>query len=139
MPTRRSQRPGYILLVTILVAGAVAIAIATSLLFLATNAGRMGLTIEQSSRALAYANTCMENALAALTADGTYAGDTSMLFSQGSCTIHAVGGSGNADRTICVDGASGAATRHLEATLSRVLPTAQFSIFRETPAITLCT
>lgn len=137
MPASRHRR-GYILLVTILVAGAVGVVIATSLLFLATNAGRMGLTIEQSGRALAYANTCMENALAALTADGTYAGNETTTFSNGSCHIYAIGGSGNASRHVCVRGASGSATRYLEATLSRVLPTAQFSVFRETPAITLC-
>jgi hypothetical protein len=139
MTALRTHRQGYILLVTILVAGAVGVAIATSLLFLATNAGRMGLTIEQSSRALAYANTCMENALAALVADGSYAGNATTTFTNGTCRIYNVGGSGNADRTVCVEGVSGSATRYVEANLSRVLPTPLFSIFRETPAITLCT
>lgn len=137
-PQAEPRRGGYILLVTVLVTGAVAVAVVSALLFLGTNASRMEITMEQSARAMAYARTCMESALLSLTQDGSYAGSGTQVFTYGTCRTLPVGGSGNAERTVCAEGVSGLTTRRIEASLSRILPTTQFSAMREVSDFTLC-
>ena len=133
-----SAKPGYIMLVTVLIVGAVATAVVASLLFIATNSARTALTLERSALAETYGMTCMETALSALFANGSYAGNVTQTYSRGSCEILAIGGSGNENRTVCVEAISSDVTRKWEASVSRILPSIRFSIFREIPEFTLC-
>lgn len=133
------HRQGYVFLVTVLIIGIVAVLIVSSLLFIATNAARTGLTLETSGRALNFASTCMESALLSLHTDGAYAGNETQTFTYGSCRVLAVGGSGNGQRTICTEGLSGSTTRRLEVTISRIIPSIRVVSWQEVPSFTLCT
>ncbi len=135
---RRASKPGYIMLVTVLVVGAVATAVVASLLFIATNSARTALTLERSALAETYGMTCMETALRSLFVNGSYAGGVSQTFTRGNCDILAIGGSGNEDRTVCVQATSSDVTRKWEANLTRIIPSIRFSAFHEVSDFTLC-
>ena len=134
----RASKGGYIFLVTVLIVGVVASAIVASLLYLATSAGRLSLTLEQSSRAVEYAYACADNALKSLRATGGYAGGETLTFGSGSCRILTIGGNGYADRTLCVEGMAGAVTRRMEIVLATLLPSVSVTSWDEVPAFTLC-
>ena len=81
------QISGYITLISVLIVGAVGIAIATSLLLLGLSSSRTSFTIEQSSQARALADACAEKAITSLIQDENYQGNETINLGQGSCDI----------------------------------------------------
>ena len=74
------------MLMTVLIIGAIGLAIATSLLLLGTGSLRTALTLQQSSHVKAHADSCSEEALLNISTNATYAGSGSASFTDGSCT-----------------------------------------------------
>lgn len=127
-----SHRPGYIFLITVLVIGAIATTAAVSLILLGIAAEQSGATVQQSAQALEMAQTCAERALRSLRADITYdGGETVTLDPGGTCTIHPIGGSGNDERTLCIEGLSGNALRRLEIAIADLYPRIRIDDWRE--------
>jgi hypothetical protein len=135
---RRAARGGYVFLITVLLVGAIAIAVVTSLLFLATNTARSALTLQQSSLSHSYAVSCAELALRSLRTSANYAGDETVSMPHGTCKIYDVQGSGYENLAVCVEGVSGSTTRRMELTVASVLPSVSVSSWQEVPVITLC-
>ena len=132
------SRPGYVFLVTVLLVGAVTSALVASMLLLATSASRSSLSIARSAEAIWLARSCAERALLAMRGDGGYAGGETFARGDGSCAIKEVGGEGNADRTLCVEGTSGGVTRRLEIRIVRLIPIALIRSWTEVSAFHLC-
>ncbi|PIQ76423.1 hypothetical protein COU78_06230 [Candidatus Peregrinibacteria bacterium CG10_big_fil_rev_8_21_14_0_10_49_24] len=135
---QHSQKPGYIFLLSVLVVGAVAVAITTSVLLLSTSAARTGLSLEQSGEALAYAQACADHALLLLRADNTYAGREQMAVGSGTCEILSVGGIGNENRTLCTEGVRGDTARRIEILIERILPSVTISTWQEVSSFVSC-
>jgi hypothetical protein len=134
----RAARPGYIFLVSVLVIGAIAAATTISMILLGLAAQQNGYSIVQSAQAWEYAQTCVERALRSLRSDPYYAGSERCVFTYGGCTLSAVGGEGNANRTICAQGTSGDAVRRAEVKVATLRPTTTIDTWRETASFTLC-
>lgn len=117
------RRPGYIFLLTVLVIGAIASVAATSLVLLGLARQQSSLAATQSAQALEFARTCVERGIRSLRSDLSYDGGLTATFSEGSCILRHLAGSGNRDRSLCAEGHSANAVRRLEVTLQRVLPT----------------
>ncbi|MDD5623443.1 MAG: hypothetical protein PHI23_01895 [Candidatus Peribacteraceae bacterium] len=123
---------------SVLAIGAIAMASIGTLLVVSLGVQRSGYTIQQSSQALVYAQSCAERALLTLREDSAYAGMEDITFSGGSCSILRVGGSGNENRSLCTEGAVGNTTRRLEIILKRLLPSTQVYSWQEVDVFSAC-
>lgn len=137
--THRSSHKGYVFLVTVLMIGAIASTTLLSLLLLGWAAEQNGALVERSQRAFEFMQTCAERSLRSLRLDPTYAGDETVTFSGGSCIIYPITGSGNADRTICIESISAPVTRRMEIQISRLFPRVIIRSWQEVTTFTYCT
>jgi hypothetical protein len=138
MILRLRRRPGYIFLISVLVIGAVASATSVSLILLGLASEQSGLTVVQSAQAIELAQACAERALLFLRSDLSYGGGETLVIPGGTCVIHHVGGSGNADRTLCLEGVSGLSTRRIEISVSAVYPSMLIGSWQEVDSFALC-
>ncbi len=106
---------------SVLVMGAIGVSVGLSLILLGIDAGRSNSALADSLRARGLADACAEHALNALRLSSSYAGDETIAFSLGTCSILPVQGAG-AEKTIRVSGASGGATRKIEIVTSALQP-----------------
>ncbi len=137
-PHASGRRSGYILLISILIIGAICSAILASLLMLGINAGQVSQSVQESNQALGLAAGCAEYALLQLRASPAYAGDEELTYSNGVCDVLAVGGVGNNNRLLCVEGDSGDAVRRIEIVVNQVLPQTKVYSWQEVPVFSLC-
>lgn len=132
------MRNGYVFLATVLLVGAIATAVVTSLLFIAVNGSRTTLVLQQSSLSHSYAMTCAEIALRSMRSNGSYAGSETVTMANGTCTVYAISATGDDGRVVCVEGTSGATKRRMEIVLSSLIPSVAITSWQEVPQITLC-
>lgn len=132
------SRPGYIFLITVLMIGAIASATLLSLLLLGWAAEQNGYLNQLSQQGMEYMQICTERSLRSLRLDPTYAGDERFVFGANSCYVHKIGGSGNLDRTLCVEGVSGNTTRRMELQIKRLFPQVVIGSWQEVTAFSLC-
>ncbi len=97
----RSSRPGAMLLMTVLIAGAVALTIGLSIALRGIGELDMGFSENQTLETLAIADGCAQEALLRLSRDSDYLGATGLTVGEGACNI-TVSGSGD-ERTVSVD------------------------------------
>lgn len=125
------QECGYITLLTVLIVSAVGAAVSVSLLLISIGSSKSELTYDESSRARALANACAENALERLRKQSSYTGNETLGFSQGSCEILPIGGSGNTNRTVEVVGTVGDIQRKVKVEILQIDPKMEISTWRE--------
>lgn len=125
---------GFVALVSVLVIGAVGVALATGLLWGGVGVLRTALTVEQSAQARAFANACVEYALKELRDSTSYAGGETLTFSEGSCDIETIGGSGNTNRTVQATGTAGSVVRRVEVEVAEVAPRMTLTSWQEVAA-----
>lgn len=132
------QRQGFILLITILIIGAIASAILSSLLLLGISSSQVSFSVQQSGEALAGAQACAEYALLQLRQSPSYAGNEFKTLGANECEILPIGGIGNNNRALCVEGTAGDTIRRLEIAISQILPQTQVYSWQEVSIFTLC-
>ena len=132
------MRPAYIFLLSVLFIAAIAVSIVGSYLLLSIASLQNGLALENATESIELAQSCAERALHTLLTDNAYAGGETVALLGGTCTIYAVGGYGNTDRVLCVEGVSGSNIRRLEISILQILPSIQISSWREVATITAC-
>jgi len=136
--THTTSRPGYVFLLTVLVTGVIAATSALSLMLLAWAAEQNGYLFGQSAQAYEYAQACAERTLRTLRSDLSYAGGETFSFTRGTCTVHALNGTGNNDRSLCIDATVGSTLRRIEVVVSQVRPTTRISSWEEVGSFTRC-
>ena len=132
------SRDGYIFLLSVLFVSAIAVSVVGSYLMLSIASMKNGMTFQSSSQSLELAHTCAERGLLKLFEDSGYAGSETLNFTEGTCEILKTGGFGNENRTVCVEGISGAHTRRFEIIISALLPSIQIYSWQEVATITAC-
>lgn len=120
---------GYVILLSVLVVGAVGLAIAISLLLLGTGSARTAFALEQSNQAKALANACAEEALEQVRASG-FTGSGSLTLGQGGCTYTVTSGGGS-NRQIVTTGIVGTIARKVNITVSSYSPQITISSWQE--------
>lgn len=133
-----AAQPGYIYLLSVLVVGTIAIAITASVLLLSTSAASTGISLQQSSEALALAQSCADHAMLKLRSDSGYAGNETLVLGNGTCNILAIGGIENENRTLCTEGLRGDTARRLEILIERILPSVTVYSWQEVTAFISC-
>ena len=134
----RSSHSGYIFLVSVLVIGAIATATTLSLLLLGWAAEQDGFLAIQSHQALENAHTCAERTLLSLRKDPTYGGDETFTLTNGSCTVREIGGSGNENRTVCVEGDDGLTVERMEIKIAHLFPFIVVGSWQNVSDFSLC-
>ena len=115
------NRRGYITLISVLVVGAVGVAIATALLMLGLTSSRTGFALVQSNQAKALANACAEEALQQIRDLTPYVGTGGLSIGSGTCT-YTVTSQGGQNRTIASLGTVGTTLRKVEVILDQIYP-----------------
>jgi hypothetical protein len=82
------QSNGYVLLLSVIFLGAIAVTIAGSLLFLGLSRGQTDFTALQAAQARALSEACAETALTNLQENSSYAGGETIILNNGNtCNI----------------------------------------------------
>jgi hypothetical protein len=133
-----AARPGYVFLISVLVIGAISATTAISLVLLGLASELTGFSVAQSAQAYELAQTCAERSLLSLRKDPAYAGSETFTLTGGTCTVQSIGGTGNANRTVCVEGHSADIVRRLEIGVARLYPSVRIASWEEVPSFSLC-
>ncbi len=113
---KRARQQGYVALMTVLIVGAAATAIATVLLAVGADSARYTLAEQQSRQARSLALACGQEALQQLHDNVAYTGtDVPLTLGQGNCT-YTVGVADGAVRVISAVGTVGTLTKKIQAT-----------------------
>jgi len=133
------RHSGYVLLLATLFVGAIASIVLTSVLLLGTNSSLVHFSVEQGAKALAAAHACAEIALQTLRENPGYAGNQFYYpDSVETCEVLLIGGTGNTNRLLCVEGTTGNTVRRLEIVIKKIYPKIEISSWREVAAFSLC-
>lgn len=122
---------GYILLLAVIVVGIVSGSIASTILLFGIGQNRTSLAIQEGANARFVADSCAQEVLEQLIQDDTYTGSESVNFDNGTCTIDAVGGTGQSNRTVQVTAVSGGSTKRVEVVITTVGPPMVISSWQE--------
>ena len=121
---------GYIALITVLVVGAVGIAITLSVILLGLGSSRTSFALEQSNQAKALANACTEEALQQIHDSTPFTGTGNLILGQGTCT-YTVTNDGGQNRTIIASGTVGTTIRKVKVIINNISPTIQIASWQE--------
>jgi len=131
-------RNGYTFLLSVLFVGAIAAAVTSTMLLLGWVTLRNSATLERSSKAFEMAMTCGEHGLIELLEDSQYSGDQIIVSDDGTCWVLPVGGSGNENRSLCVEGIYKDVTRRMEIIIQRLLPSIRIYAWQEVEYFSSC-
>ena len=121
----------YIALISILIISAVILVISIGVSLRSIEETNMGLSEQQSLRALALANLCGERALMKLESVLSYAGGEDISVGSDICSILAISGTGNFNRVINAVSTVSGYTRKVSIVVYRISPTMQITSWRE--------
>lgn len=109
------------MLITMLVIGAVGIAITISLILLGLGAGRTSLSRVQSVQARALSFACAEEALQQIRDNTSYAGKGSLALGSGTCDYNVVSGN-NEIKYLYISGTVGLSVRKIYILVTAINP-----------------
>ena len=124
------KQNGFITLTSVLVVGAVGVAIATSLILLGLGSSRTSFAVEQSNQAKGLANACAEEALQQIRDSTPFTGSGNLTLGQGICT-YTVTNQGGQNRTITSSGTVGSIIRKVKIIIDKINPTIQVVSWQE--------
>ncbi len=129
-PCDKNYQKGYIALITVLVIGAVGVAITISILLLGLGSSRTSFSLEQSNQAKALANACSEEALQQIHDSVPFEGTGNLTLGQGTCTYTVTKFTGH-NRTITAAGTVATTTRRVSITLDKITPNINITSWQE--------
>ena len=121
-----TNKPGYVLLLSILIVGAVGIAITTTVLLLGISTQQTSLAYQRAGQARALADSCAEEALMQIRDSAPFTGTGSLTFGQGSCEYGVIN-TGGSTRLVNSTSTVSTAIRKTKVTATTVNP--QITIF----------
>ena len=124
------KNKGYIALITVLILGAVSLAIAVSLLLLGTGSALTSYTQEQSAQARSLADACSFEALNRIAMDNNFAGTRNLSLGYGTCSF-TVTNLGGANRQINATGTVGIIVRKNKITTNALTPQVTVNYWQE--------
>lgn len=133
LPTKlwyNKQEGGYITLISVLIVGAVGVAITTSLILLGLGSSRTSFAVEQSNQAKALVNACAETALMKIADSVPYTGSDTLTLGQGTCGYE-VTSQGGQNRTIIASSTVGTIIRKVNIVINKISPSIQVVSWQE--------
>lgn len=136
--TAPRSRPGFTFLLVVLAVGMIVLLISVTLIRTSATLQETALLEKDWRQAFENARSCADWGIMSLRKDPTYSGYETRTLGAGTCAVDGIGGTGTSNRTVCVEGTSGSATRRIEIRIDSLSPSFLVSIWRETPSFTLC-
>jgi len=138
-----SRQEGYITLISVLIVGAVGVAVATTFLLLGLGISQTSFAIQESYQAKALASLCAEEALQLVRISPAYVGSGDLVEGNGSCR-YVVLDSGlislpplpppsNSEKTIRTSGAVGRVVRYFQVSVDQINPQINITSWQEVP------
>jgi len=124
------KKSGFIVLLSVLVFGAVGLAITASLLISGIGASRTSFAVEQSDQAWALADACAEEALQQIADFTFFSGSGNLTLGEGDCSYTVTIGVGQ-NRTIEAEGTVDTTVRRVEIAIDQINPTINISSWQE--------
>ena len=121
---------GYITLISVLVVGAVGIAVTLSLILLGLGSSRTSFALEQSNQTKALTNACAEEAMQQIRDSMSFTGNGNLSLRQGTCN-YTVTSQGGQNRTITALGTVGTIVRKVKIIISKINPTITVTSWQE--------
>jgi len=115
------NKKGFVLLITVLVIGAVATAIAVGLLNLGSGVTVSSIYLEQSFQAKALADACAEEGLQQIRDNTAFAGTGTLVLGQGNCSYTVTSGGGS-NRTVETVGTVDSVVRKVRVLVTAINP-----------------
>jgi hypothetical protein len=115
------KKNGYITLLSILVVGAVGVAIASTIILLGLSSSNSSFSYQQMHQAKGLASACAEEALQKIREATSFTGAGNLSAGQGTCTYNVVNTGGEA-RTINAVGTVGVVVRKINISISNISP-----------------
>jgi GxxExxY protein len=128
--SQHSHRPGYVILISVLIVGVVGLAITTTLVLLGTDFYRTSFTLEKSNKAKSLANACAYKALQTIRTDNYFLGTSTIDFGSNSCDYTVVD-KGSEARELQLIGTVSNVTRRVKIEFSDINPTFVFTSWQE--------
>lgn len=125
-----NMRPGYVMLLSVLVAGIVATTVTTSLLLSGLATSQTMFAMQQANQASGLATTCAEEGLMKIRNASGYTGTTNMTLAAGTC-FYVISNTGGATRKINVQATVGTVTKRVMITTSALTPILTVSSWQE--------
>lgn len=121
-PLMFARKPkAFITLISVLILGAVGVAIASSLLLLGIGTSRSAFATEQSVQAKALANACTETALNTIRATPAFTGTLPLTLDAGTCSA-TVTNTGGTTRLVVASGTVDTVVRRVSVVVATVAP-----------------
>ena len=124
-------KSGYVTLVSVLVAAAVGITVASSLLLLGLGATRTSYTFGLSNQSKSIANACAEEALQKIRDSAGFSGTGSLNFGSGKSCTYTVAALSGENRTVTTSANVGGVIRKIKIDINKIIPNITFSSWQE--------
>ena len=126
----KNTKAGFVTLISVLVVGAVGVAITLSIILLGLGSSRTSFAVEQSNQARALANACAEEALQQIRDSTPFTGTGNLSLGQGTCT-YTVTSQGGQNRTITSSGTVGTILRKVKIIIDKITPNINVTSWQE--------
>lgn len=123
-------RHGFATLVSLLLVGAIGLAVSVSLLLLGLSSSRTSFALEQSYQTKALADACAEEALEQIRDSNPFTGSGTLTFGHGSCA-YTVTSQGGANRTITAVGTVSSMTSRVRVVIDQTNPVINVASWQE--------
>ncbi len=121
---------GYIALISVLVVGAIGVAVATTLILLGLSSSKTSFSYEQSAKAKSLASTCAEEALEQIRSLSSFSGSGGLSLGVGACSYNVTIGGGES-RIIDASGTVGNVVRKVKVLVAIINPAIVISSWQE--------
>jgi len=129
--TSYGRRRGFIALMSVIIAGAVALAIGIGISLRSIDQENMSINQQESQRAQALTDFCAETALMKIESVLDYSGEIISLNAEEMCEIISIEGVGNSNRTIKILATAGDYTKKIRIVISQISPKIIISSWEE--------
>lgn len=126
---KKLNNKGFVALISILIIGAIGLAVVTSLILAGVGASRTSFSLERGSQARALANACVEEALQRIWVVDTFVGTGNITLGQGNCSYSVT--SVTVPKTITAAGTVGTTVKRVSVVISALNPYLNVSSWQE--------
>lgn len=126
------MKNGYVALISVLIVGALAVAVTTGVLLLGLAWSQSSFTVEQSYQAMGLADACIEEALQQIADSTPFTGIGTLALGQGTCA-YTVTNTGGQSRSVTSQGMVGGVVRKVGVTLNQIRPKIALTSWQEIP------
>ena len=123
---------GYVTLISVLVVGAVGVAVTLSIILLGVGSSRTSFALQQSNQAKGLANACAEEGLQQIKDLASYTGSGNLSLEQGTCS-YKVTSQGGSNCTVDAAGTVGTIVRKVKVIITDINPLIVVSTWQEIP------